>query len=184
MKLCKKALFGCLALLFLAFHSNTFAALTPIMERDANGNAVAVWLDYFESNILIRANTFINGSWGSPQTILSTGVNTGTPVLDVNAVDSSTISAVVVWADLSDEKTVLFSSMLPSSSGSWTSVNQVPFGTTENVNSDYRLQTFSDGSVVLIYSTYDTSSLDQPIKATKSTIDSSNTWTTPEVISG
>lgn len=183
MKFCKKTLFGCLTLFVVAFHLNTFAALNPVMKKDANGNAVAVWIDYSGNDVLIRANTFISGSWGSPQTIFSNGVNTGTPKLEVVAVDSTTTSAVVVWSDVSGGNTVLFSAMLPSSSGSWTSVDQIPLGPTENVNSDYRLDTSSDGSALLVYSTYDTSSSAQPIKATASTIDSSNTWTTPEDIS-
>lgn len=179
-----KKVLSTFVLLFLTFHSNLFAASDAVIQRDANGNAVAVWIDYSDNLILLRANTFVNGSWGSPQTILSDGVNTSAPILGVCAVDSNTTSAVVVWSDTSGENLVLYSSMLPSSSGSWTSVNQVPFGPTENINHDYRLLTSTDGTVVLVYSTYDTASSDHSVKATTSIIDSSNTWTTPESISG
>lgn len=159
--------------------------IDPLFERDSNGNAVAVWEDVTSGSTSIRANTFVSGSWGTSQTIMSGGTITDFVIIGVNAVGGD-ISAVVVWTDdsgLSDGNIVLYSSMLTSASSTWTSPNKIPSNTNETVNSDFSLRVHSDGTVVLIYTSMDTVTFDQDVKATTSTINGSNTWTTPVIIS-
>jgi len=170
----------------LSVSETAFAAIAeqPTFARDSNGNAVAVWIDLTASTISINANTYVDGSWGIPQNITSGGINTQLPVLGVSAVGSDDISAIVIWADNdSSSNTTLYSSMLPSASGSWTAVNEITKGVDETVSTNYSVQVSNDGTALIVYTLYNTSTFQKQINVITTIIDSSNTLGSPTVIS-
>lgn len=157
----------------------------PLFKMDSNGNAVTVWQDTVDDGVVIRANTCIAGVWGNPQIVMSGGVVTQSPIIEVNAIGTDDISAVIVWADSAgDSSTGLYAAMLSSASDNWTSVTPIPLDENENVNSDYVLKVHADGTVVLVYTSTSTGTTKHCVKSIRSTISRKNTWSTPEIISG
>lgn len=168
----------CCAVLIIA-SVGVFASEKPAMDMDTNGNAVSVWQTTTFGGSIVQASVLVSGTWGSPVSISSSST-AAEPKVMVIASGNDIINAVAVWTQIENELTTLFAAMYVNEA--WTNPAQVSENT-EDVVTPFILRFNTNGNILLTWSSFDSMS-NQYIRSSSAQIGSSNSWNTPETISG
>lgn len=166
-----------------------FAHDSPSMAVDKNGNTVIVWEGSTFNGSLVYARVVDSaGNWGSVETISSTtGPRANTGGLPVVAIidDGLDGRAVAIWNENDGNLVYLVGAMLPSISGSWTTVAQIS-ANDETLSSQYLIAVepgiATDPIAKTTYVSFDQFGTSF-VRYADAFVNSSNAWNTPVTVS-